>query len=701
MLSDAHGVPQVIPPYIGVPSDDAPCHKRFLHPNCTKPPFDFRRLGRRMAAFLISPWVPKNAVFQEPKRGPFRSSQFELSSIPATAKELFGLPEFLTKRDAWAAPFTELLTLDSPRQDCPMTLPAPPEGVAAPDSPILLPTAETEAVELPPLQCKGHSTARRPDDGECSRYEPTRRQLKQIELFSRLTSTPMPDVGAMGREDADAWAMHRFAEWRRGDDDEAWLKTDDSSAEHEAVVGDVRVQALSPTLLRVEPRGPRGFENRSTFVVTNRSGFAGLPLTAGAAPGELVTSHFTVTLRSGADATVIQRGTCAAPQGDTAAVDAVHDYAHRDDHGILVQNRSACCAACEASVTCLAWVFSDKPVPVPPPNGKCLGAMKADCGPAQKRGPTACAACILNHTDLFRYHPGSTDRLCPDAELEAFCGQPTGANCWPMLSFASTQPKQGFHLGFNPKARFRRPSFVVSAPSGKVLYDSALDHNPAPNRLHWPAPLTAPSYALVDRPRFYAPPWGATPIPANATVESALRATNGFDFRNIVDGDTYVFLLGETLSDWQASRQEFITLAGPTPLLPDFAHGIWFTRWHPYTEILAKNEIARWNKDELPLDIWALDLDWRNTSGNAEWFYTHPNVSAFPGLPTPKALGPEQQPSEWFEYLSSEKLRTYLSDHPYPCASRNAGGLQTSREEVQFRWQGLSTWMAKGSTFWW
>ena len=29
-----------------------------------------------------------------------------------------------------------------------------------------------------------------------------------------------------------------------------------------------------------------------------------------------------------------------------------------------------------------------------------------------------------------------------------------------------------------------------------------------------------------------------------------------------VDGDTYVFLLGETLSDWQASRQEFITLAG-------------------------------------------------------------------------------------------------------------------------------------------
>lgn len=172
-----------------------------------------------MAAFLVSPWVPKNAVFQAPKHGPFKTSQFELSSIPATVKDLFGLPEFLTKRDAWAAPFTELLTLDSPRQDCPMTLPAPPEGAAVLDSPSLLPagdgTGEGEGKE-PPLQCKSHSAARRPDDGECSRYEPTRRQMKQMELFGRMTSTPMPDVSAMGRGDADAWARHRFAEWRKG-----------------------------------------------------------------------------------------------------------------------------------------------------------------------------------------------------------------------------------------------------------------------------------------------------------------------------------------------------------------------------------------------------------------------------------------------------------------------------------------------------
>ena len=150
--------------------------------------------------------------------GPFPTSQFELSSIPATVKELFGLPRFLTKRDAWAAPFTELLTLDSPRQDCPMTLPDPPKGAAAVDSPTLLPeeTASGSQVETqPPLQCKSHSVRRRPDDGECSRHEPTRRQLKQMELFSRLTSTPMPDASTMGRGDADTWARQRFVEWHR------------------------------------------------------------------------------------------------------------------------------------------------------------------------------------------------------------------------------------------------------------------------------------------------------------------------------------------------------------------------------------------------------------------------------------------------------------------------------------------------------
>ena len=53
----------VIPPYEGVPSDEAKCHVTEGCPDS----FDFRRLGGRVPAFVISPWVAKGAVFQQPK----------------------------------------------------------------------------------------------------------------------------------------------------------------------------------------------------------------------------------------------------------------------------------------------------------------------------------------------------------------------------------------------------------------------------------------------------------------------------------------------------------------------------------------------------------------------------------------------------------------------------------------------------------
>ena len=71
------------PPFEGVPADEAPCRAP-----CAD--FDFRRLGNRLTSLLISPWVSKGNAIQEPK-GPTGTSQFELSSVPATVKTLFNL----------------------------------------------------------------------------------------------------------------------------------------------------------------------------------------------------------------------------------------------------------------------------------------------------------------------------------------------------------------------------------------------------------------------------------------------------------------------------------------------------------------------------------------------------------------------------------------------------------------------------------
>ena len=98
-----------MPPHEGVAADEAPCH---VTDGCPSK-FDFKRLGGRAPAFLMSPWIPAGTVFQEPK-GKSVTAQFDLSSIPATAKELFNLTALLTKRDEWAGGQVSILLYKLP-----------------------------------------------------------------------------------------------------------------------------------------------------------------------------------------------------------------------------------------------------------------------------------------------------------------------------------------------------------------------------------------------------------------------------------------------------------------------------------------------------------------------------------------------------------------------------------------------------------
>ncbi|PKA53122.1 phospholipase C [Apostasia shenzhenica] len=118
VIYDEHGgFYDHVPTPVGVPSPDG-----LVGP----PPFNFAfdRLGVRVPAIFVSPWIEKGtaSVIHRPS-GPEPSSEFEHSSIPATVKKIFNLKEFLTKRDAWAGTFDVVLTRTTPRTDCPLTLP--------------------------------------------------------------------------------------------------------------------------------------------------------------------------------------------------------------------------------------------------------------------------------------------------------------------------------------------------------------------------------------------------------------------------------------------------------------------------------------------------------------------------------------------------------------------------------------------------
>ena len=82
-------------------------------------------MGVRVATVVISPWVPRNSVVHAPTgaQAPTPTSQFEATSIIATANRLLGISENLTARDAWAGVFTDIFSEAEPRADCPLALP--------------------------------------------------------------------------------------------------------------------------------------------------------------------------------------------------------------------------------------------------------------------------------------------------------------------------------------------------------------------------------------------------------------------------------------------------------------------------------------------------------------------------------------------------------------------------------------------------
>ena len=111
MTYDEHGgfYDHVQPPTAVAPGDP------ISDPDNDHHHFDFRQLGVRVPAVVISPYV---------KQGTIDHTSYDHSSITATVERAFGLAS-LTARDAAARDVLHLLQLPTPRADAPLELPEP------------------------------------------------------------------------------------------------------------------------------------------------------------------------------------------------------------------------------------------------------------------------------------------------------------------------------------------------------------------------------------------------------------------------------------------------------------------------------------------------------------------------------------------------------------------------------------------------
>ncbi|QVK18410.1 DUF5110 domain-containing protein [Mycoplasmatota bacterium] len=117
--------------------------------------------------------------------------------------------------------------------------------------------------------------------------------------------------------------------------------------------------------------------------------------------------------------------------------------------------------------------------------------------------------------------------------------------------------------------------------------------------------------------------------------------------------DFYYFGYGH---NYKACIQFFHEMSGKTPLLPRYVFGNWWSRYYEYTEDSLKGLIESFEKNDIPLSVCVIDMDWHVTDipkelGNGWTGYTWNNNL----FPNPKGM---------LDYLKNKNLKVTLNLHP-------------------------------------
>jgi alpha-glucosidase (family GH31 glycosyl hydrolase) len=117
--------------------------------------------------------------------------------------------------------------------------------------------------------------------------------------------------------------------------------------------------------------------------------------------------------------------------------------------------------------------------------------------------------------------------------------------------------------------------------------------------------------------------------------------------------DLYVFSYGR---DYKAALKALYALTGPTPLLPRYALGNWWSRYHPYTADEYVALMDRFRAAGVPLSVAVIDMDWH-------WVDIDPKYgSGWTGYTWNTDLFPD--PKQFLADLHERGLATSLNVHP-------------------------------------
>ena len=151
--------------------------------------------------------------------------------------------------------------------------------------------------------------------------------------------------------------------------------------------------------------------------------------------------------------------------------------------------------------------------------------------------------------------------------------------------------------------------------------------------------------------------------------------------------DYYAFACGR---DPAAAVRTFYRIAGPAPLVPRFALGVWWSRYHAYSAEEYLTLMDRFAAENVPLTVATVDMDWHWVGGLKERFGE--KYRGWTGYSWNTELFPD--PPAFLRALHGRGLKVTLNLHPadgvhayedaYPAMAAALGKDPAKKERIPF-----------------
>ncbi len=119
--------------------------------------------------------------------------------------------------------------------------------------------------------------------------------------------------------------------------------------------------------------------------------------------------------------------------------------------------------------------------------------------------------------------------------------------------------------------------------------------------------------------------------------------------------DIYFFGYGH---EYTAAIQDYYRLTGPTPMMPKYVFGNWWSRYFDYTEDSYNKLMDDFKAHDIPLSVAVVDMDWHTTDDDGRDY----NKDGWTGYSWNKGFFPDYK--RFLKGLHKRGLATSLNLHP-------------------------------------